>query len=93
VTSYLRARYVEEPSWDVMREPMREPMTAAVLFLSWLPLLLCGARTTPGEIRFSHGPRRFVAIVPVLADPAIAACSCGTWGWGGALCDAHRGSE
>lgn len=67
MTTYLRARYVEGPPWDVMRDPMRDPMVAAVLFLSWLPLLLCGARVSFAEYRFSHGPMRFKAIAPVLA--------------------------
>lgn len=67
MTTYLRARYVEGLPWDVLREPMRDPMVAAVMFLSWLPLLLCGAWVSFAERRFSHGPMHFKAIAPVLA--------------------------
>lgn len=93
---HTRARYVEGPPWDVMREPTRDTLKSLVLFLSWMPLLLSGARVTFAERRFSFGhSMHFNAIVPVLKidEPAPATCSCGTWGWGGAFCDVHGVSE
>ncbi len=96
MTSYLRARYVEEPPWDVVRDPWRDVRKSTALFLSWLPLLLSGARVSFAERRFSFGYLvHFKAIVPVLKidESTPATCSCATWGWGGALCDVHRGSE
>mgnify|MGYP000858139447 FL=1 len=81
MTSYRRARYVEEPPWDVMREPTRDSLKSLVLFLSWMPLLLSGARVTFAERRFSFGhSMHFKAIVPVLKidEPTPATCPGGS---------------
>ncbi len=73
MTSYRRARYVEEPPWDVMREPTRDNLKSLILFLSWMPLLLSGARVSFVERRFSFGhSMHFNAIVPVLKTDELA---------------------
>lgn len=80
----------ERSPWSPVSDPYRDPQATAVLFLSWLPLLLSGARIGPlSKLYQWHARGRWV----FMELPTMACCSCATWGWGGAFCAVHGVGE
>lgn len=62
-------RYPEDPPWSPVDDPYHDPMASAVLFMSWLPALLCGVRVSVEPARYLWVGRDSVPVLLPVVHP------------------------